>query len=260
MKDLFNLDKINFSYDKKRVIKNISLTLESGHFYGIMGPNGCGKTTFLDLLISHRRSETGEILYKKKAISSYSKRDLSKEIALVPQNFYINFPFTAKEVVMMGRYPHIDRFSPPGPRDLEIVTDVMDKTETMAFSNRFVTQLSGGERQRVIFARALAQDSPVLVLDEATSNLDINHTLGLLNLLSKKVDSLGKTVIAVMQDINLVAEFCDHIIFMSNGRILFDGPREQILTDKNLKAVFQVDSKVYFEPYCESLQVVFKRK
>lgn len=256
---LFEIDQIYFGYKSKRVIEGLSLTLAAGAFYGIIGPNGCGKTTLLDLMINHLQPAAGRIRYKGKTLAGYSKKALSREIALVPQNFYINFPFTAKEVVMMGRYPHIKRFAAPSTQDIRFVHDIMEQTDTLAFENRFITQLSSGERQRVIFARALAQDSPVLVLDEATSNLDINHALGMLKLAARGVANETKTVIAVMQDINLAAAFCDYLIFVQHGNVVANGPVDKILNSEILRDVFQVDSKIYFEPYSDSMQVVFKK-
>jgi len=255
---LFEIDQISFGYKSKKVINSLTLTLEAGVFYGIIGPNGCGKTTLLDLMINHLQPTAGRIRYKGRTLAGYSKKVLSREIALVPQNFYINFPFTAKEVVMMGRYPHIKRFAAPSTRDIRFVHDIMEQTDTLEFENRFITQLSSGERQRVIFARALAQDSPVLVLDEATSNLDINHALGMLKLAARGVNE-KKTVIAVMQDINLAAAFCDHLIFVRHGGVVANGPIDKILNSETLRDVFQVDSKIYFEPYSDSMQVVFKK-
>jgi len=127
------------------------------------------------------------------------------------------------------------------------------------FADRYVTELSGGERQRVVFARALAQDTPVLILDEATSNLDINYTLSLLNLAAGGVQSDAKTVIAVLQDINLAAAYCDYLIFMSNGQIVNHGPVKEILNPEVVGSVFNVDSKVYYDNYSDSLQVVFRK-
>lgn len=258
VENLFEIEQISFLYKTKRVINDLSLTLEAGVFYGIIGPNGCGKTTLLDLMINHRQPVAGRIRYNGKSLAGYSKKELAREIALVPQNFYINFPFTAREVVMMGRYPHIPRFSAPSTRDIIFVQDIMEKTDTLAFENRFITQLSSGERQRVVFARALAQDSPVLVLDEATSNLDINHAVSMLKLAARGVEN-GKTVIAVMQDINLAAAFCNYLIFIQHGSVVANGPIEKILNSETLRDVFHIDSKVYFEPYSDSMQVVFKK-
>jgi iron complex transport system ATP-binding protein len=135
----------------------------------------------------------------------------------------------------------------------------MEKTETLEFEHRYITQLSGGERQRVVFARALAQEAPVLVLDEATSSLDINHAISLMKMATRRVREDGETVIAIMQDINLAASFCDYLIFLNNGKITAKGPVDEVLTRETLQTVFGVESKVYFEPYLESLQVVFKK-
>ncbi len=160
---------------------------------------------------------------------------------------------------MMGRYPHIARFAAPSTDDWEIVREVMDKSEIVEFADRYVTELSGGERQRVVFARALAQNTPVLILDEATSNLDINYSLSLLNLAAGGVQSDAKTVIAVLQDINLAAAYCDYLIFMSKGKIVNHGPVREILNPEIIDSVFNVDANVYFDDYSDSLQVVFRK-
>ena len=255
----FELDGITFYYADKKVIDDFSINLAPAKFYGIIGPNGSGKTTMLDMLAGHRQPTNGKIRYRGKALSAYSKLELSKEIALVPQNFYINFPFTVKEIVMMGRYPHIARFAAPAAEDWEIVREVMEKSEIVEFAERYVTELSGGERQRVVFARSLAQNTPVLILDEATSNLDINYSLSLMNLAAGGVQSDGKTVIAVLQDINLAAAYCDYLIFMSKGRIVKHGAVREILNPEIVGSVFNVDAKVYFDDYSDSLQVVYRK-
>ena len=255
----YEVADITFYYKDKRVIDGLSVSLETGKFYGIIGPNGCGKSTFLDLLVKHRKPVSGRIRYNGRDLSGYSKRELSREIALVPQNFYINFPFTAKEVVMMGRYPHMPRFARPSSTDVRIVRDIMEKTGAHEFKDRFVTELSGGERQRVVIARALAQDTPYLIFDEATSNLDINHALSLLNIAKEGTDQKDKTVIAVMQNMNLAALFCDELIFMKQGRISAFGPVSEILTPNIIRSVFNVEAKVYFESYADTNQIVFRR-
>ncbi len=255
---LYTIQGLGFSYGEQPVLTDIELTLEPARFYGVIGPNGSGKTTLLDLLCGHQPPHAGTISYKGRSLARYSKKALSCEIALVPQNFYINFPFTGEQIVMMGRYPHIPRFSAPGPQDREKVAETMKRTETEPFRQRLVTRLSGGERQRLIFARALVQETPVLILDEATSNLDIVHTLRLLHLALDRVNQEERTVIAVFQDINLAARFCHALICMRQGRIVAFGPTEQVLTPAILAKVFEVPARVRYEPYVNAYQVLFK--
>ena len=254
----FSLNAVTFRYGSKRAVDRISLDFKPGRFYGIVGPNGSGKTTVVDLLTGHRRPSSGTLAYRGRALSAYSKKALAREIALVPQNFYINFPFTAQEVVMMGRYPHLPRFVRPSATDLETVHRIMAATETEKFRGRFITQLSGGERQRVVFARALAQDTPVLILDEGTSSLDIRHALDLLDLAAAGVRDRGRTVIAVLQDINLAAAYCDRLVFLNNGRIAAFGETDTVLNAETVRSVFGVEAKIYYDPFAGSHRVVYR--
>lgn len=254
----FELDSVCFAYGRRQIFSSLTLRLERGCFYGLIGPNGCGKTTLLDLLCRLRVPDRGTIRLQGRPLADYARRELARRISLVPQDFLINFPFTAFEVVMMGRYPHLLRFTAPDDRDRAMVADVMDSTDTALFRHRLVTELSGGERQRVVFARALAQDAEVMLLDEATSNLDINHSLALLNLAARQVREKHRTILATFQDINLAAAFCSHLIFMQRGAIAGFGPTDEVLESEILRRLFGVRAKVYFEPYTASKQVVFK--
>lgn len=255
---IFAMRNVAFRYGEHPVIADFELDLEPGFFHGILGPNGCGKTTVLDLLGGYRQPAQGTIAFRGRPLRRYSRRALAREMALVPQDFYINFPYRSEEIVMMGRYPYIPRFAAPSPQDRKIVAAVMDKTDIRDLGGRFVTELSGGERQRVVFARALAQDTPVLLLDEATSNLDIRHTLSLLSLAAEDVRRYQKTVVAVFQDINLAAQFCDRLVFMQAGQVAALGPVERVLTPATIRAVFGVEARVYDEAFSGRKQVAFR--
>lgn len=241
------------------MIDDVSLAFDRGHFYGIIGPNGCGKTTLIDLLCGYLRPDQGEIRLDGRSLGSYSRKRLSRRIALVPQDFRINFPYTCHEVVMMGRYPHIPRFSRPQAADGKIVSTVLDQASLAGFSDRLVNQLSGGERQRVVFARSLAQDTDALLLDEATANLDIQHTIALLNLAAKRVGE-GRLVIAVLQDINLAAMYCDQLICMQHGKVYTHGPLTDVLDQQMLRSVFDVDAYVTQNAFTDTCQVIFRRE
>jgi len=249
-----------FSYDDLKVLKNINLDFEKGKFYSILGPNGCGKTTLLDLLIRHLTPEAGFIKLKGRKISDFSRRDIAKEIALVSQNYDINFPFTVKETIMMGRHPYISRFSSPGAEDIRIVEKIMAETGVEEFKNRKITELSGGERQRCVFARAMCQDTPLLLLDEAFSNMDISHSLSLLNMVKNQVKMKNKTIISVFHDINFASMWSDYLIFMKDGRIVTSGKTMDVMTEETVMNVFHVESKVEFNRYAGAKQVYFKKQ
>jgi iron complex transport system ATP-binding protein len=254
----FRVDHVAFAFDGRPVVDGLSLTLEHGRFHGIVGPNGCGKTTLVDLLVRYRRPQQGTIRLQERPLTDWPRRALAREIALVPQNFYINFPFTVREVVMMGRHPYIPRFGAPSTQDLDMVERVLEEAEIAGLADRRVTELSGGERQRVVFARALAQDTPVLILDEATSNLDVGHALRLLGLAADRVRSQRRTAIGVFQDLNQAAAWCDRLVFMRAGRVAAEGPTADVLTPDTIRSVFGVSARVFHEPFSNAMQVAFR--
>jgi iron complex transport system ATP-binding protein len=253
----FELDNICFSYGSHTVIKNLSFVIRAGYFHAILGPNGCGKTTLLDLLSGYIRPISGQIQFNGQNLSNYGKRHLSQYIALVPQEYRVNFPYTVREVVAMGRYPHQARFSYPTSQDMEIVENALEVCGAKELSERFITELSGGEKQRVIFARAIAQETSVLLLDEPCANMDVKHALRVLNVALEQVRKKEVTVVAVMHDINLAARFADNLIFMKQGQRIASGPAEYSLDSKTIQEVFDVESLVAIEQNLNVPQVVF---
>ncbi len=253
----YTLKDICFSYEKRVIFSGVSMEIQTGCLYGVLGPNGSGKTTLLDLITGHLKPQNGDILLDGRRLEDLNANELAKKCALVPQDFRVNFPFTVDQVVMMGRYPHLGRFSAPGAKDRELVDQAMAATGISDFSHRHVTELSGGERQRVVFARALAQAASYLILDEATSNLDIRHTLALMALAADRVKNNGLTVVSVMQDLNLAARFCRFLLFLKKGRIMAHGTVDDVFTEAVIKEVFDVSSRVYFDETIHCKQVVF---
>ncbi len=252
-----NLHDISFAYHLDIIIKDINCSFVSGNFYSIIGPNGSGKTTLLDLISGFLAPCTGKIDIDQKPVLSLSTKEIAKKIALVSQDYTINFPFTVKEVVMMGRHPYIPRFSQPSGNDMEKVNKMMEVTGIRHLQDRKINELSGGERQRCVFARALCQDTQVLLLDEAFSNMDINHTLQMLSIVKQSVKEKNKLVISVFHDLNLASSWSDALLMLKEGEIKAFGNSQDVLTQQTIKDVFNVTSIVEFNKYVQAKQVYY---
>jgi iron complex transport system ATP-binding protein len=256
---VFEVNGLEFAYGESPLFKDLSLAVTAGRFHGVVGPNGSGKTTLIDLLVGGRRPAGGEVRLRGRHITKYSRRALAREVAFVPQEFAVNFPFTVEQVVMMGRHPHLGRFGAPGEDDRRALDRAMDLMALDVFRHRTVTRLSGGEKQRVVLARALAQDAPVLLLDEPTSNLDVNHSLHVLAVVEDMVQREGRTAVAVMHDLNLAAAFCQELIFLKQGRVHAAGPAAEVLTAQNLRDVFEVEARVAEDEFAGGKVITFKK-
>ncbi len=257
---VFDIRNLAFAYGERPVLEGLDLEILPGRFYGIVGPNGCGKTTLLDLMVGNRRPQGGSIQLSGRSLAHHSRLELARQLALAPQEFAINFPFTVWETVLMGRHPHVPRFASPGRRDLEAVEEAMAALAVEGLRDKLVTELSGGEKQRVVLARALAQDTPVLLLDEPTSNLDVNHSLAVLGVVERRVRDQGRTVVVVLHDLGLAAAYCDHLVFIKGGRVLAAGPTEEVLVGRNLARVFGVKARVAWDDFAGCRTVVFKKE
>ena len=231
---------ITFSYDKKEVLKNINLSVEQADFLGIIGPNGSGKTTLLKMLCRGLKPGQGKVLFKGEDIFHLDTRFVAKNIAMVPQDENIIFPFTVFEIVMMGRSPYINRFSWEKKEDVSIVESAMKLADVSRLKDRNIDELSSGERQRVFIARALAQMPKVLLLDEPTSHLDINHQRDILELTRKLNENVKITVVMISHDINLASKYCKRLVLLKNGKIFTEGKPKKVITKKVIKDVYGV--------------------
>jgi iron complex transport system ATP-binding protein len=254
----FTLSNAGFAYNDVPVVRDLDLELLPGKFYGIVGPNGCGKTTLLDLLTGNKCSNDGSIMYGSQSVATYRRRDLARQVALVPQDYAIGFSFTVEEVVLMGRHPYINRFGSPSREDWLFVEKAMADIGITAFRTRYVNELSGGEKQRVVVARALAQNTPVLLFDEATSSLDVQYSLQIFNVARSLVMEQQRTVIAVIHNLNLAAAYCDELIFMKEGRIVSCGPTQKVMEPNTIRNVFGVEARVGNDAFSNALQVSIK--
>ncbi len=240
---MFTVKKLNFSYGNKRVIKDISFSIDHGQFITIIGPNGAGKSTLLNLLIHFLAPENGDIYFFGRALYEYSFNELSKIIAYVPQDINIRFPFTCIDIISMGRKPFKDRFERINNEDMDIIYKCMEETDVLKLADSMINEISGGERQRVLFAKALAQMPKVLFLDEAFSAMDINYRIKCLNLLKKMVKTDGISVITIMHDLNMADIYSDTIIALDKGKLIRYGKRQNIMISDFIISLFKVRVK-----------------
>ena len=239
----FVISDVDFSYGLQPCLHDISLTLEPGIFYGLIGPNGSGKSTLLDLISGYLRPDSGTITLNGKPLENQKRSALARLLTMVPQTFTFNFDFDVYQTVMMGRHPHIERFSSPQAADHNQVAEALHLLGIEQLARRSIRKLSGGEKQRVMIARALAQDTDFMLLDEVTANLDINHAIAIMQTL-KKLVSTGKTVVAALHDLNMALAFCDKVVVLDRGRLQHFGRAEEIINPQMVSDIYQVSAEL----------------
>jgi len=255
---LWQLHGLAFSHGRQPVFNSLDLAIERGCCYGILGPNGSGKTTLLDMLSGLLPPSQGTIHFCGKPLAGWSCARLARRVGMVPQQFVVRFGFSVRDVVAMGRHPHLGRFAVMDDRDEALIAGAMDVMGIAALADRQVTQLSGGEQQRVAVARALAQDTEVLLLDEATSNLDVYHSLSILSTLRGRMKEQGLTIVAALHDLNQAAFFCDRLLFVKQGRLVCEGPVDKVLRSEIIKEVYGVEARVRHDDFANCRQVSFR--
>jgi iron complex transport system ATP-binding protein len=241
-----------FSVDKKILVNNISLHIQAGEFVVVMGANGAGKSTLLKMMSGALHPTVGEILFKGRSLNQYKTEELAKQRAVLSQHYHISFPLSAKEIVLMGRYPYFN--NQPLVRDEAIATDCMKRMEAMDLSERNYQTLSGGEAQKVQMCRVMAQigetsanNQKLLLLDEPVSHLDIKYQHQLLKE-AKQLCTNNVAVMAVLHDINLALKYADRILFMKDGALVKELNKKEAITASLLKEVFDVDAKIFDMP------------
>jgi iron complex transport system ATP-binding protein len=238
------------------VLHEVSLSIPKGGLVGILGPNGSGKTTLLRLLSGTRRPTGGRVWLEDRPLERYSRRDVARRIAVVPQETELAFEYTVLEMVLMGRHPHLGLFEVEGPADLAIAREMLGATGTAALEERRFSTLSGGEKQRVVIAAALTQASDVLLLDEPTASLDLAYQLDVASLLTDLNRARSVTIAVSTHDLNLAAAVCEQLVLLKSGRVLAHGRTDDVLTPANVRALYDVDADVHRHAQSGHLVVV----
>lgn len=236
---------MSFSYGEKDILKGINLSIKKEKLTGILGPNGCGKSTLLKNILGYLKKDSGSINIGEKELKVFTQRDLAKKMALVPQKSSLSSPMKVEEFVLMGRLPHlVSSWHGYSREDIKISEKYMEDLDLIKFRSRGVLSLSGGEFQRVLLARALTQDPDILMLDEPTSAMDINHAIELMSTVKNLVKERKLTSVAVIHDLNLASLFCDELVLMKDGKVKYIGTPKEVLTEEVLKEVYNLKSKV----------------
>jgi iron complex transport system ATP-binding protein len=242
------LDEVSLGYNKQTVLHNVSLEAKPKEMLGIIGPNGSGKSTLIRGMTRLISPSSGQIFLDGHGIARMSRSDLARLVAVVPQNPVLPELFTAFEVVLMGRTPHLGLFRYEGAKDLAIVRRAMEVTQTTAFAERRIGELSGGERQRLTIARALAQEPKIMLLDEPTAHLDINYQIETLDLVRQLCLEQELIVVTTLHDLNLAAQYCDRLVMLSNGKIHCHGAPQAVINAQTIKEVYGAEVHVYPHP------------
>jgi iron complex transport system ATP-binding protein len=229
---------LTVAYGSRVALRDVSLALSEGQLLGLVGPNGSGKTTLIRAVSGVVAPQEGRIHLDGADSLALSARETSLRVAVVPQNPHLPPAFTVLELVLMGRTPHLSLLQGEGQADLVAARRAMLATETWELADRPIGELSGGERQRVLVARALAQDTPILLLDEPTAHLDIGHQAATLRLMARLCQSEGKAVLAAVHDLTLAAQFCERLVMLHQGCVVAEGSPREVLTPERLREVY----------------------
>ncbi|KUO68659.1 MAG: hypothetical protein APF77_14740 [Clostridia bacterium BRH_c25] len=248
MDNHIQIEKLSFSYDLKKVLEQVDMNISKGSFFCLVGPNGSGKSTLLKVISSVLKPQKGVVYLEGRDINHMKNREKAKLLSFVPQNTSLEFDFRVSDVVLMGRYPYVNKLRGETGEDMEIAEKAMEYTNTTHLKDRSFMELSGGERQRVILAQALAQEPDILILDEPVSHLDLQHQVEILNLIKKMCVDRKLTAITVLHDLNMASAYSDYIVMMKEGKIMRQGTPFETLTTSNIKEIFSTDVYVSVSP------------
>jgi len=243
--------KVNLS--KKEIVKGIDLAVTSNKFIGLIGPNGSGKATLLKAVYGVIKPTFGDVFISDKDIKNYNKKSLAKTLGVVSQFNNINFDFKVIDIVLMGRAPYKGLLEQDNKNDYDMALKALSQVGMIDFAQKNFSLLSGGEKQRVILARAITQNPKILILDEPTNHLDIKYQLEVMSI----VKNLNICVLAALHDLTLASQFCDELYVLKDGVIVYNGIPNEVITEKTIKEVYDVESIVHINPTTKKLSIEY---
>ncbi len=256
---MLEIENLHAGYSDTEVLHGISLKFSQGDFCAILGPNGAGKSTIFKTLIG-LLTYKGRILISDRELKSWNRLQLARKISIIPQEMQLQFDYKVIDLVLMGRFPYLKYMQNYSLQDYEIAERIIFQLDIEKHRNTLFSKLSGGEKQRVSIARALVQDTEILLMDEGLSGLDINHQLGIMKILKKINENDNRLIILVSHNINLASDYCDRIIMLKTGKILNDGKPEEIVNRKVLNELYEADLAVVINPLSGKPNLVYPGK
>ena len=248
MPDVLEAHQLTVGYNGEPVLRDVNLTAARGQFIGLVGPNGSGKSSLVRSLSRVLPPISGHATLDAVDIYSMSAKELARRLAVVSQDYTIAFDFSVRDIVLMGRAPHLSRFGIEQPQDYSIAEEAMGLTHTLVLADRPVTSLSGGERQRCMIARALTQQPSILLLDEPTAHLDINHQIEILDLARRLTSERDLATVVVLHDLNLASQYCDQLILVAQGKVMAEGRPQEVVTEARIRVAYGTDVHVRQHP------------
>lgn len=240
---IIELKNLSIGYGNKSVLQDVNAKINKGEIVGIIGCNGAGKSTLLKTIRGLLPKQSGEILYFGRKLESFSEKELAREVAYLQQNVEVGFGYTGKDIVLAGRYPYMKWWKGESISDEELALKCMEYTGTKELAERPVNEVSGGQKQRILLAKVLAQQTPILFLDEPTTGLDMVYQEEIFRF-SKALAEMGKTILMVVHELNLVAKYCSRIILLGEGTVIADGRPDNVFTEKILSKAYHAPVRV----------------
>ena len=251
---VIELKNLSIGYGPKKVVGDVNTKIYKGDLVGIVGCNGAGKSTLLKTIRGLLPMQSGEVLYFNKPLADYDDKELARNIAYLQQQVELGFGYTGRDVVLAGRYPFMKWWESETEDDEKLAMACMDYTGTLDLADRALTEVSGGQKQRILWAKVLAQQTPILVLDDPTNGLDMVYQEELFRF-AKQLVNMGKTILMVVHELNFAAKYCNRIMLLGEQHILADDVPEKVFTEELLSRAYHAKIKVVKNPATDSIEI-----
>ena len=254
---VIEIKNLTIGYGERHVVSDVNASIHEGEIVGIIGRNGAGKSTLLKTIRGLLPKHSGEVTYLGKKLEEYHEKELACKVAYLQQHVEVGFGYTGQDIVLAGRYPYMKWYESESEADKQLALDCMDYTGTLELADKPVTEVSGGQKQRILLAKVLAQQTPILFLDEPTTGLDMVYQEEIFRF-AKELAQMGKTILMVVHELNFAAKYCSRILLLGEGKLLADAPPEGAFTEELLSRAYDADIQVTRNPLNNNLEITTK--